>query len=78
MIDSDPQNEARMRRALDVIDKLQTRLIAAEQSSGEPIAIVGMSCRFPGGADSPESFWEGLLEGRDAIRPVPTDRWDAD
>ena len=78
MMDSDPQNDARMRRALDAIDKLQTRLIAAEQSSGEPIAIVGMSCRFPGGADSPESFWEGLLEGRDAIRRVPADRWDAE
>ena len=47
MMDSDPQNEARMRRALDVIDKLQTRLMAAEQSSGEPIAIVGMSMFTP-------------------------------
>ncbi len=43
----------------------------------EPIAIVGMACRFPG-ADSPEAFWQLVLEGRSAIRPIPPDRWDAD
>ena len=44
---------------------------------GEPIAIVGMACRFPG-ADSPEAFWQLLREGRDAIGEVPPDRWDVD
>jgi len=46
--------------------------------SNEPIAVIGISCRFPGGADSPEAFWELLREGRDAITEVPPDRWDAD
>ncbi|MEX2631549.1 MAG: amino acid adenylation domain-containing protein [Tistlia sp.] len=43
----------------------------------EPIAIVGLSCRFPGG-ETPEAFWELLAEGRDAIGPIPRDRWDVD
>lgn len=44
----------------------------------EPIAIVGMGCRFPGGALDPRRFWELLREGRDAIGPIPASRWDAD
>ena len=44
----------------------------------EPIAIVGMGCRFPGGALDPRRFWELLREGRDAIGPIPANRWDTD
>ncbi len=40
------------------------------------IAIVGMGCRFPGGADDPRSFWELLAQGRDAVTRTPPDRWD--
>ncbi len=43
----------------------------------EPIAIIGVGCRFPGGADSPDAFWRLLCEGRDAIVDVPPDRWDS-
>jgi acyl transferase domain-containing protein/acyl carrier protein len=50
------------------------RLLAAER---EPIAIVGMSCRLPGGVSSPEQFWSLVSNGHDAISPFPTDRgWD--
>jgi len=43
----------------------------------DPIAIVGMACRFPGGANDPRSFWELLREGVDAITEVPPERWNA-
>ncbi|HSV68388.1 MAG TPA: SDR family NAD(P)-dependent oxidoreductase [Mycobacteriales bacterium] len=48
----------------------------AMPASREPIAIVGMAGRFPG-ADSVEELWDLLREGRDAVGPVPPDRWDA-
>ncbi|MBW4696825.1 MAG: polyketide synthase [Aphanocapsa lilacina HA4352-LM1] len=43
---------------------------------GEPIAIVGMGCRFPGGAENPERFWQLLRDGVDAIGDVPPERWN--
>lgn len=49
----------------------------ADQRPGkEPVAIIGIGCRFPGGANSPEAFWELLRQGRDAIVDAPPDRWD--
>jgi acyl transferase domain-containing protein/NADPH:quinone reductase-like Zn-dependent oxidoreductase/NADP-dependent 3-hydroxy acid dehydrogenase YdfG/acyl carrier protein/SAM-dependent methyltransferase len=44
----------------------------------EPIAIIGLGCRFPGGANSPEQYWELLRQGKDAIIEVPPDRWNVD
>jgi acyl transferase domain-containing protein len=59
---------------------LEKRLNAGAMAptSRQPIAILGMGCRFPGGADSPDAFWRLLREGRDAIREVPRERWDID
>jgi thioester reductase-like protein len=45
-------------------------------SKSSPLAIVGMSCRFPGGADDPDRFWNLLMNRRSGIVPVPPDRWN--
>jgi acyl transferase domain-containing protein/NADP-dependent 3-hydroxy acid dehydrogenase YdfG/SAM-dependent methyltransferase/acyl carrier protein len=58
--------------------ELNEKLEAAGQRRHEPVAVVGMACRFPGGADDPERYWELLRSGRDATREVPADRWDVD
>ncbi|WP_216206438.1 type I polyketide synthase [Amycolatopsis aidingensis] len=42
----------------------------------EPVAIVGIGCRFPGGVHGPDAFWQLLREGRDAVTEVPAQRWD--
>ncbi|MFF4013047.1 SDR family NAD(P)-dependent oxidoreductase [Streptomyces sp. NPDC001717] len=50
---------------------------SAADGDREPIAVVGMACRFPGAPDL-ESYWQLLLNGGDAVTDVPADRWDAD
>jgi len=67
-----------LQRALSAVKDLRARLAVAERSRTEPIAIVGLGCRFPGGVRDPESFWRLLAGGVDAIGYVPSDRWDAE
>ncbi|MGP4004588.1 SDR family NAD(P)-dependent oxidoreductase, partial [Streptomyces sp. 8N706] len=51
--------------------------LAAGRIDGEPVAIIGIGCRYPGGVQGPEDMWRLLLDGRDAIGAFPTDRgWD--
>ncbi len=64
------------RLALLVMD-LQARLEASERRKSEPIAIIGMGCRFPGSANNPDLFWENLRNGVDSITDIPASRWDA-
>ncbi len=71
-----PDRRALIQNALQAIEDLQVKLDATEQARTEPIAIIGMGCRFPGGADSPEAYWQLLQAGRDAVVEVPLERWD--
>src|SRR5690606_29640702 len=67
-----------LKRALVRMDQLERELQAARDRVSEPIAIIGMGCRFPGGANDPERFRELLLAGFDATGEIPSDRWDVD
>jgi acyl transferase domain-containing protein/acyl carrier protein len=65
-----------LKRAFLAIEELQARLLASEAARHEPIAILGMGCRFPGGVRSPDAFWQLLRDGVDAIGPIPLERWE--
>ena len=72
------KTESPIKRALRALDDMQAKLDAVEYAKREPIAIVGMGCRFPGNANSPEAFWQLLRDGVDTIFEVPPQRWDKD
>src|SRR4051794_28713065 len=64
-------------QAYRTIQDLERRLKESRRASEDPIAIVGMACRFPG-AQNPQEFFELLRDGRDCVAEVPRDRWDID
>ena len=68
-----------LKRAFLKIEELERKLKSAQDAAvHEPIAIIGMACRFPGGCDTPEKFWQLLRDGRDAVGDIPSERWDVD
>lgn len=75
---SDDASLSPLKRAIVEIRDLKARLVDVERRQHEPIAIVGMGFRFPGGAVDPETFWTLLRDGVDAIGEVPAARWPID
>ncbi|GAA3287271.1 hypothetical protein GCM10020218_050550 [Dactylosporangium vinaceum] len=76
-----PNPAAMARHLLGELDPadVPAEVFTATAASDEPIAIVAMSCRYPGGVRSPEDLWRLLADGADAIGPFPADRgWDSD
>src|SRR5207247_5467073 len=67
-----------LKRAIVELREMRTRLDELERARSEPIAIVGMGCRFPGGVIDPDSFWQLLQGGVDAVTDVPPERLDVD
>jgi len=65
-----------LKRAFLALEDTRARLAAAQAAAREPIAIIGLGCRVPGGAADAESFWALMRDGIDAIGPLPADRWD--
>ena len=66
------------KRAL-LASRLQAQGEAGARSGmAEPIAVIGMGCRLPGGINSPEAFWQALCDGVDAVTEIPASRWDVD
>ena len=76
--ESNHDQGASLQRLLNALKQGRTQLENVERQKTEPIAIIGMGFRFPGGAKNPETFWQLLENGVDAITEIPAQRWDVD
>ncbi|MEM6401843.1 MAG: type I polyketide synthase, partial [Cyanobacteria bacterium P01_D01_bin.116] len=75
-IQSQQGSEEFSKRIYQALKQARTQLEEIQRQKDEPIAIVGMGCRFSGGVKDPFSFWQLLKNGVDCIGEIPTERWD--
>lgn len=71
-------NDSPVKQALREIRRLKAELETERARRTEPLAIVGIGVRLPGGVDTPEGYWKLLIDGVDAVGPIPRDRWPHD
>ncbi len=76
MTNSNPKELSPLKQAFLAIEKLESKIEALENEKRAPIAVIGMGCRFPGGANTPEAYWQLLRNGVDAITEI--NRWNMD
>ncbi|MFF9402334.1 type I polyketide synthase [Streptomyces sp. NPDC014744] len=68
-----------LKRATTELERSRRRVRELEEQDHEPVAVIGMGCRYPGGIRTPEDLWRIVDEGRDVVSDFPTDRgWDVD
>ncbi len=71
-------NTEALKRALFAVKDLRAKLEALERAQKEPIAIIGASCRLPGGVRNLDDYWQLLRNGVDAVTEIPRTRWNLD
>ena len=71
-----PATLSPVKQALLALDEMTAKVDALERAQNEPIAIIGLGCRFPG-APNPDAFWQILREGRDVVSEIPESRWNS-
>jgi len=68
-------SKTRLKQAVLAMQEMRARLVAMERARHQPLAVIGLACRMPTAANTPDAFWQSLCDKVDAIRDVPPDRW---
>lgn len=73
---NDDGNIHRLKKAFIKINELQNQINSLSKTLDEPIAIIGMACRFADGINNIHDYWQALIDGRNTVTSIPIERWD--